>query len=101
MPDDRAEAFARQLLARWGVVFRDAAAREPLAPAWRDLLVALRRMESRGEMRGGRFLEAFIGEQFALPEALDLLRAIRRTGETAPEADWLGTAGQASAPPAA
>jgi ATP-dependent helicase Lhr and Lhr-like helicase len=92
MPDGRAETFARQLLARWGVVFRDAAAREPLAPAWRELLVPLRRMESRGEVRGGRFLEAFIGEQFALPEALDLLRAIRRTGETAPEADWFGTA---------
>jgi ATP-dependent Lhr-like helicase len=78
-----AEAFARQLLLRWGVLFRDAAAREPVAPAWRDLLVALRRMESRGEIRGGRFVAAFIGEQFALPEALDLLRAIRRTGETA------------------
>jgi ATP-dependent Lhr-like helicase len=65
------------------VVFRDAAAREPVPPAWRDLLVALRRMESRGEIRGGRFVAAFIGEQFALPEALDLLRAIRRTGETA------------------
>jgi ATP-dependent helicase Lhr and Lhr-like helicase len=81
--DGNAEAFARQLLARWGVVFRDAARREPLAPGWRDLLVALRRMESRGEIRGGRFLSAFIGEQFALPEALDLLRTIRRTGETA------------------
>jgi ATP-dependent Lhr-like helicase len=78
-----AEAFARQLLLRWGVLFRDAATREPVAPAWRDLLVALRRMESRGEIRGGRFVAAFIGEQFALPEALDLLRAIRRTGETA------------------
>ena len=83
-------AFARQLLLRWGVVFRDAAAREPLAPAWRDLLVALRRMESRGEIRGGRFLAAFVGEQFALPEALDLLRAIRRTGETAPAPDGPG-----------
>ena len=62
---------------------RDAAVREPVAPPWRDLLVALRRMESRGEIRGGRFVAAFIGEQFALPEALDLLRAIRRTGETA------------------
>jgi ATP-dependent Lhr-like helicase len=80
---ERAEAFARQLLARWGVVFRDAAVREPVAPPWRDLLVALRRMESRGEIRGGRFVAAFIGEQFALPEALDLLRAVRRTGETA------------------
>ncbi|HEY2017808.1 MAG TPA: DEAD/DEAH box helicase, partial [Bryobacteraceae bacterium] len=77
------EAFARQLLARWGVVFRDVAVREPLAPAWRDLLVVLRRMESKGEIRGGRFVSAFIGEQFALPESLDLLRAIRRKGETA------------------
>ncbi len=82
-PDGNAEAFARQLLARWGVVFRDVAARESLAPAWRDLLVVLRRMESRGEIRGGRFVSEFIGEQFALPEALDLLRAIRRSGETA------------------
>ena len=49
--------------------------------AWRDLLVVLRRMEARGEIRGGRFAAAFVGEQFALPEALDLLRAVRRTGE--------------------
>jgi ATP-dependent Lhr-like helicase len=82
-PEGHTEAFARQLLLRWGVVFRDAAAREPLAPAWRDLLVTLRRLESRGEIRGGRFIGSFIGEQFALPEALDLLRAVRRTGETA------------------
>jgi ATP-dependent Lhr-like helicase len=73
--------FARQLLERWGVLFRDLAAPEPLAPAWRDLLVELRRMESRGEIRGGRFVEAYLGEQFALPEALDLLRAIRRAGD--------------------
>jgi ATP-dependent helicase Lhr and Lhr-like helicase len=64
--------------------------REPLAPAWRDLLVSLRRMESRGEVRGGRFVAAFLGEQFALPEALDLLRAIRRTGETATHSDFFG-----------
>ncbi len=76
--DGHAEAFARQLLVRWGVVFRDVAVREPIAPAWRDLLVALRRMESRGEIRGGRFVAAFIGEQFASPEALDLLRTVRR-----------------------
>ncbi|HEY1337537.1 MAG TPA: DEAD/DEAH box helicase [Bryobacteraceae bacterium] len=82
-PENANETFARQLLARWGVVFRDAAYREPLAPAWRDLLVALRRMESRGEIRGGRFVAAFVGEQFALPEALDLLRAVRRKGESA------------------
>jgi len=89
-PDGNAEAFARQLLVRWGVVFRDAAYRESLAPAWRDLLVALRRMESRGEIRGGRFVASFIGEQFALPEALELLRAVRRNGETAPAPEGPG-----------
>jgi ATP-dependent Lhr-like helicase len=76
-PAGHAEAFAKQLLLRYGVVFRDLAVRESLAPAWRDLLVALRRMESRGEIRGGRFVEAYLGEQFALPEALDLLRRTR------------------------
>jgi ATP-dependent Lhr-like helicase len=75
-------SFARQLLQRWGVVFRDLAVRETLAPPWHDLLVELRRMEARGEIRGGRFAGAFLGEQFALPEALDLLRAVRRAGES-------------------
>jgi len=74
--------FARQLLQRWGVVCRDLAVRETLAPPWRDILVELRRMEARGEIRGGRFAAAFLGEQFALPEALDLLRAVRRAGES-------------------
>ena len=73
------EAFARQLLKRWGVVFRDLARRESLAPAWRDLLLVLRRMEARGEVRGGRFAAAFVGERFALPEALDLLRSVKRS----------------------
>jgi ATP-dependent helicase Lhr and Lhr-like helicase len=82
-PEAHAEEFARQLLRRWGVVFRDLAVHEPLAPAWRDSLVVLRRLETRGEIRGGRFAAAFIGEQFALPEALDLLRAVRRSGEAA------------------
>src|SRR5215467_3041513 len=77
------EAYVKQLLERWGVVFRDLMARETLAPPWRDLLPVLRRMEARGEIRGGRFTAGFIGEQFALPEALDLLRAVRRNGETA------------------
>jgi ATP-dependent Lhr-like helicase len=76
--DGNADAFARQLLLRWGVVFRDAAYKETLTPPWRDLLVSLRRMEARGEIRGGRFVDAYLGEQFALPEALDLLRAVRR-----------------------
>ncbi len=76
-----AESFAKRLLARWGVVFRDVIAREALAPRWRELLIVLRRMEARGELRGGRFVAGFVGEQFALPEALDALRAVRRMGE--------------------
>ncbi|MGA9065181.1 MAG: hypothetical protein WB332_07350, partial [Bryobacteraceae bacterium] len=88
-PAAHVEIFARQLLLRWGVLFRDLAAREPVAPPWRDLLGALRRLESRGEIRGGRFVESYLGEQFALPEALDLLRAVRRTGETAASCDVL------------
>jgi ATP-dependent Lhr-like helicase len=78
--DARAIAFADQLLARWGVLFRDLLARESLAPPWRDLLTVLRRKEAQGEIRGGRFVAGFSGEQFARPEALDLLRAIRRAG---------------------
>ncbi len=77
------DAFARRLLARWGVVFRDVVAHETLAPRWRELLVALRRMEARGEIRGGRFVAGYVGEQFALPEALDALRAARRAGTDA------------------
>ena len=85
-----AEKFARRLLARWGVVFRDVIARESLAPPWRELLRALRRMEARGEIRGGRFVTGFVGEQFALPDAIDALRASRRAGEVAGEVK-LGT----------
>jgi len=76
------EFFAGQLLDRWGVVFRDMLARETLAPAWRDLLQVYRRMEARGEIRGGRFVSGFVGEQFARPEALDLLRHLRRSAKT-------------------
>ena len=71
--------MARQLLLRWGVVFRDLLARESIAPPWRDLLVTLRRMEAQGEIRGGRFVSGFVGEQFARPEVVDLLREIRRS----------------------
>src|SRR5207253_9804797 len=82
--DARTEAFARQLLSRWGVVFRDLLAREVLSPPWRNLLMVLRRMEARGEIRGGRFVSGFLGEQFAKPEAIDLLRALRRNPEETP-----------------
>src|SRR5205085_9289153 len=74
--------FAAQFLDRWGVVFRDMLSREPLAPAWRDLLQVYRRMEARGEIRGGRFVSGFVGEQFARPEVLDLLRHLRRSAKT-------------------
>ncbi len=77
-PDALAEAVAQQLLARWGVVFRDLIARETLTLPWRDVLWALRRMEARGTARGGRFVTGFSGEQYALPEAIDELRAVRR-----------------------
>ena len=76
------EFFAGLLLDRWGVVFRDMLSRETLAPAWRDLLQVYRRMEARGEIRGGRFVGGFVGEQFARPEALDLLRHLRRSAKT-------------------
>jgi ATP-dependent Lhr-like helicase len=82
--DDALEAIARQLLRRWGVVFRDLIVREEIAPAWRELLNVFRRMEARGDNRGGRFVDGFIGEQFALPEAAELLRDMRRTVATAP-----------------
>jgi len=68
------------LLRRYGVVFRDVLEREANIPKWRELLPMLRRMEARGEARGGRFLSGFAGEQFALPEALQSLREARRDG---------------------
>ncbi len=72
------EALADQFLLRWGIVFRDVLDREPFAPPWRVLLGVYRRLEARGEIRGGRFVEGYVGEQFALPEAVEALRAARR-----------------------
>jgi ATP-dependent Lhr-like helicase len=77
-PDELAEAVAEQLVARWGVVFRDLMTRENLAVSWRDVLWALRRMEARGTIRGGRFVNGFSGEQYALPEAVEALRSVRK-----------------------
>ncbi|MEX2524178.1 MAG: DEAD/DEAH box helicase [Gammaproteobacteria bacterium] len=68
------EYIAHALLRRYGVVFRRVLERETLLPPWRELLYVYRRMEARGEVRGGRFVEGFSGEQFALPEAVGLLR---------------------------
>jgi ATP-dependent Lhr-like helicase len=75
--DAALESFARQLLTRYGVLFRDLLTRESNAPKWRYLLNILRRLEARGEIRGGRFVSGFSGEQYALPEAVESLRASR------------------------
>ncbi|MBA2653453.1 MAG: DEAD/DEAH box helicase [Gammaproteobacteria bacterium] len=72
------EAACWMLLKRYGIVFRDLLTREKNIPRWRDLLVAFRRLEARGEIRGGRFVNGFLGEQFALPYAVDSLRAIKK-----------------------
>jgi ATP-dependent Lhr-like helicase len=76
--DELAEAVAEQLLARWGVVFRDVLVRENVAVPWREVLWAFRRMEARGTVRGGRFVKGFTGEQYAHPDAVELLRAVRK-----------------------
>ena len=72
------EHIARALLRRYGVVFRRLVARESGAPAWRELIQVYRRLEARGEIRGGRFVDGFSGEQYALPEAVGALREVRR-----------------------
>jgi ATP-dependent Lhr-like helicase len=71
---------ARALLARYGVVFRRLLAREANAVAWRELASSYRRLEARGEIRGGRFVSGVSGEQYALPDAVERLREIRRAG---------------------
>jgi len=77
----RLAVICQSLLRRYGVVFRAVIQRETLLPPWRELLQYLRRMEDRGEVRGGRFVDGFSGEQFALPEALGLLRQSADTGD--------------------
>ncbi|MBM7119100.1 DNA glycosylase AlkZ-like family protein [Archangium primigenium] len=76
--DEVRESLARLFLQRYGIVWRDLVMREALAPSWRELLYVYRRMEARGEIRGGRFVAGFVGEQFALPDAVDVARAVRR-----------------------
>jgi ATP-dependent Lhr-like helicase len=80
VPPVLAEFVARQLLRRTGVVFRRTLAREKQPVPWRDVARACRMLEARGEIRGGRFVGGFDGEQYALPEAVTLLRAIRKRG---------------------
>jgi ATP-dependent Lhr-like helicase len=84
--NDRYESIAhiaRVLLLRYGVVFRKVLEREDAIPSWRELLYVYRRLEARGEIRGGRFVQGFAGEQFALPEALNLLTVTRNLPKTA------------------
>jgi ATP-dependent helicase Lhr and Lhr-like helicase len=81
--DETIEHVARTLLRRWGVVFWRLLAREAdWLPPWRDLLMCFRRLEARGEIRGGRFVAGFTGEQYAAPEAIGLLRDTRRKPNT-------------------
>ncbi len=75
----RVEHIARTLLTRYSVVFRKLLERENGLPPWRDLLYVFRRLEARGEIRGGRFVQGFAGEHFALPEAVAQMRKIRKT----------------------
>jgi ATP-dependent Lhr-like helicase len=77
-----AEFVARRLLARTGIVFRRTLAREKQPLPWRDVARVLRTLEARGEVRGGRFVGGFDGEQYALPEAIPLLRAVRKRTDT-------------------
>ena len=76
--EDGVEVVARTLLRRYGVVFKPLLARESITVPWRDLLREFRRLEARGEIRGGRFVAGFTGEQYALPEAVETLRRVRR-----------------------
>jgi ATP-dependent Lhr-like helicase len=88
-----AEFAARRLLARTGVVFRKTLARERLPIPWRDIARVLRTLEARGEIRGGRFAGGFDGEQYALPEAVTLLRAVRRKSSSEEPAELTVSAG--------
>jgi ATP-dependent Lhr-like helicase len=77
-PEQQAEAVAWMLLRRYGVVFRRVVEREALSVPWRDVLRVCRRLEARGDIRGGRFVGGFSGEQYALVEAVGSLRSVRR-----------------------
>ena len=76
------EQWAWQLLTRYGIICRDLLAREDATPSWWELSPIYRRMEFRGEIRGGRFVTGVGGEQFALPEVVDRLRQTRKDNDT-------------------
>jgi ATP-dependent Lhr-like helicase len=89
--DEAVEHIVRTLLRRWGVIFWKLLGREAdWLPPWRDLLMCCRRLEARGEIRGGRFVAGFSGEQFALPEAIGALRETRRRNDSD---EWVSLSG--------
>jgi ATP-dependent Lhr-like helicase len=95
--DERTEHWCRLLLRRYGVMFRDVLAGESAAPSWRELARAYRRMEARGDIRGGRFVAGVAGEQYALPEVIARLRsAVAESDEAAtlPATDPLNLSGR-------
>src|SRR5205814_4532330 len=77
-PDRAIVPPAWMLIKRYGVVFRARLTRESNLPKWRELQIAFRRLEARGEIRGGRFVDGFLGEQYALPVAVESVRATRK-----------------------
>ena len=96
--EERAERVARVLLERYGVVFRRMLERERIPLPWRELVAVYRRLELRGDVRGGRFVQRFSGEQYALPEAVELLRELRRKQALVPAAEGEGLRVSASDP---
>jgi ATP-dependent helicase Lhr and Lhr-like helicase len=89
--NEAVEHIARTLLRRYGVVFWRLLEREAdWLPPWRDLLRVYRRLEARGDIRGGRFVAGFSGEQYALPEAVGMLREMRRKP---PSGEWISVSG--------
>jgi ATP-dependent Lhr-like helicase len=80
-PEERTEAWCRLLLRRYGVMFRDLLANESAAPSWQELVRTYRRLEARGEIRGGRFVAGVAGEQYALPEVIPILRSMGENAE--------------------
>jgi ATP-dependent Lhr-like helicase len=101
--DERVEHWCRLLLQRYGVMFRDLLANESAAPPWHELVRTYRRLEARGEVRGGRFVAAVAGEQYALPEVIPLLRAAAEDTDeqplTLPATDPLNFTGRISSGP--
>jgi ATP-dependent Lhr-like helicase len=81
--EERTKQLSKVYLRRYGVVFRKLIDKEQGSPPWRDLLKVYRRMEARGEIRGGRFVDGVWGEQYALPEAVSLMRKTRNDKEKA------------------